>query len=253
MHLLHEKVAIVTGAQQGIGYAIAMMYSAQGATVVLCDLSEPRLAESAAKITATTGRRVRTLVVDVASKTSIHAAVGTVIREFGRIDILVNNAGILRRALIVDMQESDWDQVFAINAKGTFLFTQAVGPVMMRQRAGKIVNLSSCSAKKADPQQAAYNASKAAILGLTRVTALEYGAFGICCNAICPGATDTEMVRKSFLTSPAIEREWIERTALKRLGQPDDVARVAVFLASNLAEHVTGEAIIVSGGELMGQ
>jgi NAD(P)-dependent dehydrogenase (short-subunit alcohol dehydrogenase family) len=124
---------------------------------------------------------------------------------------------------------------------------------MVRQKSGKIINISSCSAKKADALQAAYNSSKSALLGLTRVTALELGPYGICCNAICPGATDTEMVRRTFLTSSEVEQEWIEKTALKRLGKPQDVANVAAFLASELSDHMTGEALIVSAGELMGQ
>jgi NAD(P)-dependent dehydrogenase (short-subunit alcohol dehydrogenase family) len=131
--------------------------------------------------------------------------------------------------------------------------TRAVGRVMAAQRGGKIVNLSSCSARKADPGQAAYNASKSAIVGLTRVTALELGPLGVTCNAVLPGATDTEMLRASLLTSPEEERAWAERTAVKRLGQPEDVAKVVLFLASPLAAHVTGESVVVSGGELMTQ
>lgn len=151
------------------------------------------------------------------------------------------------------MEERDWDQVFAINVKGTFLFTQAIAKIMIGQRSGRIINISSCSGKKADLRQSAYNSSKAAVIGLTRVAALELGPYGIRCNAICPGVIDTEMVRNTFLNSPEMEKECIEKTALKRLGKPEDVAKVAVFLASELADHITGEALIVSAGELMGQ
>jgi NAD(P)-dependent dehydrogenase (short-subunit alcohol dehydrogenase family) len=140
-----------------------------------------------------------------------------------------------------------------VNVKGYFLFSQAVGRLMVKQGGGRIIHVSSCAAKKATPQEGAYCATKAAILGMSRVLALELGAYGINVNAILPGATDTQMVRSTYLTSPEVEREWIEKTALKRLGRPVDQARVAVFLASQLADHITGEAIVVSAGEMMSQ
>jgi len=153
----------------------------------------------------------------------------------------------------MDTDEKLWDLTFDINVKGTFLFTKAVCAVMMKQRSGKIINMSSCSGKKPTLEEAAYCASKSAIIGFTRVTALEMGPYGINCNAICPGATDTDMVRNTFLTSPEVEKEWIDKTALKRLGRPEDQAKVAVFLASELSDHITGESLIVSAGEIMGQ
>jgi NAD(P)-dependent dehydrogenase (short-subunit alcohol dehydrogenase family) len=250
--LLKDKVAIVTGAQQGIGKAIATEFAKHGATVVLCDLSQEKLLE-AEECLKQNGQNAMALTVDVTNKKAVGAVAAAVAKKFGRIDILVNNAGILKHSLIVDMEEKDWDMVFAVNMKGTFLFTQAVAPFMIKQRSGKIINLSSCSGKKPDKKGAAYNSSKSAIIGFTRVAALELGEYGINCNGICPGATDTEMIRKTFMTSPEIEREWIEKTAIKRLGKPEDMANVAVFLASELSSHVTGESIIVSGGELMGQ
>ena len=251
--LLKDKVAVVTGAAQGIGKAIARLYSENGAVVVLCDMLEDRVKAAAAEIEKATGNKTAGFAVNVTKKEEIEALVKNVLALFGKIDILVNNAGILKHALILDMSEKDWDLVFEVNVKGTFLFTQAVGKVMKDQGKGKIVNISSCSGKKPTMEEGAYCASKSAIIGFTRVTALELGLFGINCNAICPGATDTEMVRKTFLTSPEIEREWIEKTALKRLGQPEDMARVAVFLASELSDHMTGESLIVSAGEIMGQ
>lgn len=251
--LLKDKVAIVTGAAQGIGKAIAMLFAENGAAVVLCDMLEDRTISSAEEISRTTGVETMALKVDVTSKDDIASAVKKVSEKFGKIDILVNNAGILKHALILDMDERDWEKVFDVNVKGTFLFTQAVGRIMKEQKSGKIVNLSSCSGKKPTPEEGAYCASKSAIIGLTRVTALELGIYGINCNAICPGATDTEMVRKTFLTSPEIEKEWIDKTALKRLGTPEDQAKVALFLASGLSDHMTGEALIVSAGEIMGQ
>lgn len=251
--LLKDKVAIVTGAQQGIGRGIAEMFVQHGGSVSLWDLSEQKLKDVAESIASVAGQRVSYSVVDITKATDVASAVEAVVNAFGRIDIVVNNAGVLKRVALLEMNEKDWDLVFSVNVKGTFLVTREVGKIMVRQRGGKIINISSCSGKKPDALQAAYNSSKSAIIGLTRVTALELGPHGVSCNAICPGATDTEMVRSSFLTSPKVERDWIEKTALKRLGTPQDVAKVAVFLASNLSDHITGEALIVSGGEIMGQ
>lgn len=251
--LLKNKIAIVTGAAQGIGKAVARLYSEHGATVVLCDMQEEEVKTAAKEIEQSTGNKAVGMAVDITQKTQIESVVEKTLGLFGRIDILVNNAGILKHVLIVDMDEKDWDKIFEVNVKGTFLFTQAVGKVMIRQNGGKIVNVSSCSGKKPTMKEGAYCSTKSAIIGFTRVAALEFGKYGINCNAICPGATDTDMVRKTFLTSPEIEIEWIEKTALKRLGTPEDQARVALFLASELSDHITGEAIIVSAGEIMGQ
>jgi 3-oxoacyl-[acyl-carrier protein] reductase len=251
--LLKDKVAIVTGAAQGIGKTIARMFSEQGAKVILCDMMEDKVSEAAAEIEGLTGHKAVGMAVNVTKKADIEAVVKKTLDTFGKIDILVNNAGILKHALLLDMSENDWDLVFQVNVKGTFLFTQAVGKVMKEAGKGKIINVSSCSGKKPTMEEGAYCSSKSAIIGLTRVTALELGIYGVICNAICPGATDTEMVRKTFLTSPEIEKEWIDKTALKRLGTTEDQAKVAIFLASELSDHMTGEALIVSAGEIMGQ
>lgn len=251
--LLNNKIAVVTGAAQGLGKAIARIFSENGAVVVMCDMLKDKLRSEAEEIHDATGFKTMALKVDVTKSGDIEEAVKKVLDSFGRIDILVNNAGILKHALILDMSERDWDKVFEINVKGTFLFTQIVGRIMKKQGNGKIVNVSSCSGKKPTMEEGAYCASKSAIIGLTRVTALELGVYGINCNAICPGATDTDMVRTTFITSPEIEKEWIDKTALKRLGTPEDQAKVALFLASGLSDHMTGEALIVSAGEIMGQ
>lgn len=251
--LLKDKVAIVTGAAQGIGKAIAKMYSEQGAIVVLCDMQYDKAAETADEISKETGNKTVPIGVNITKKVEVIETVNKVIEMFGRIDILVNNAGIVKHALIIDMDEKDWDKIFEVNVKGTFLFTQAVAKVMIPLKKGKIINISSCSGKKPTMEEGAYCSSKSAIIGLTRVTALELGIYGINCNAICPGATDSVMLRSTIVTSPEIEREWIEKTALKKLGQPEDQAKVAVFLASELSGHMTGESLIVSAGEIMGQ
>jgi NAD(P)-dependent dehydrogenase (short-subunit alcohol dehydrogenase family) len=251
--LLKDKVAVITGAAQGIGKAIARIFSENGAKVILCDMLEDKVKSTAEEIEKLTGNPSMAVKVDVTKQADIEAAVKKVMDTYGTIDILVNNAGILKHALLLDMDERDWDRVFEVNVKGTFLFTKIIGRIMKENRKGKIVNVSSCSGKKPTWEEGAYCASKSAIIGLTRVAALELGIYGINCNAVCPGATDTEMVRSTFITSPEVEKEWIDKTALKRLGQPDDQAKVVLFLASELSDHMTGEALIVSAGEIMGQ
>lgn len=253
MELLKGKTAIVTGAAQGIGKSIARIFSENGASVFLCDLLEEKVKNTAAEIEKATGNKTYAIKLDVTKKDDVDAAVGMIVKKCGRIDILMNNAAILKEALLLEMDEKDWDRVFEVNVKGTFLMTQAVGKVMKQQKNGKIINMSSCSGKKPTWKEAAYCSTKSAIIGLTRVTALELGMDGVTCNAICPGATDTEMIRSTFLTSPDIEQEWIDKTALKRLGKPEDQAKIALFLASELSDHITGEALIVSAGEIMGQ
>jgi len=250
--LLSDKIAIVTGAAQGIGESIALHFAQEGAHVVVCDLNVSG-AELVAEKIRSIGRRALALKVDVTKVVDVQAMVDETLKEFGRIDVFVNSAGILKHSFFIDMSEDDWDQVMNVNAKGTFLAGQAVARVMVNQRSGKIINISSCSGKKPTLKEAAYCASKSAVIGLTRVMALELGPYGINVNAILPGATDTPMVRSTFMTSPEVEREWIEKTALKRLGKPEDQAKVAVFLASHLADHITGESIIVSAGEIMTQ
>lgn len=191
--------------------------------------------------------------LDISQEASVKAFVGFVYGACGKMDILVNNAGICPHRKLLEMDVKLWDQVFAVNVRGTFLMTREVGRYMAEAGKGKIINISSCSGKKPTLEEAAYCASKSAVIGLTRVTALELGARGVTCNAICPGATDSQMLRSTILTSPEIEQEWIEKTALKRLGTPEDQAKVAVFLASSLSDHMTGESLIVSAGEIMTQ
>ncbi len=251
--LLEGKGAIVTGAAQGIGFAIAMEMALHGCDVLGCDLNAEKLGSAFKAIADRSGVKAIGMHADVGSKKDVEAVVQRAIEEFGGIDILVNNAGILIHAPMLEMKEEDWDRIFCVNVKGFFLFAQAAGRRMVEEGKGRIINISSCSAKKPTPHEGAYSATKAAILGLNRVLAWELGPHGITVNAILPGATDTEMVRSTFLTTPEIEQEWIEKTALKRLGTPQDQARVAVFLASELADHITGEAIVVSAGEMMSQ
>jgi glucose 1-dehydrogenase len=179
----------------------------------------------------------------------IHRAV----TALGGIDVLVNNAGIHRIRPLLEWTEAEWDQVFAVNVKATLFCAQAAVRLMRDRPFGRIINLSSCSGKKPDLHTAAYNAAKSAVIGLTRCMALEWGPLGITANAIAPGATDTPMLRKLFADSPGVEELLLSRTPLGRIADPTDQANAAVFLASDLARHITGECLVVSGGELMTQ
>ena len=251
--LLIDKVSIITGAAQGIGYAIAKMYAENGAVVVLADIQGEAVKRAAANIAFDTGAQTASYTLDICDKTQINNVVADIVKRFKRVDILVNNAGICPHSDILDMEESLWDKVFAVNVKGAFLMTQAAGKFMVLQKSGKIINISSCSGKKPSLGEGAYCSSKSAVIGLTRVTALELGVHGITCNAICPGATDGLMLRTNIITDPETEKEWINKTALKKLGQPEDQAKVAVFLGSSLSDFITGESLIVSAGEIMTQ
>jgi NAD(P)-dependent dehydrogenase (short-subunit alcohol dehydrogenase family) len=174
------------------------------------------------------------------------------VAEYGRIDILVNNAGVLRPHWIVDFPLEDWDLIFKVNVRGTFLCSQAVARQMIRQGGGGcIINVSSASGKKADREESAYCSSKSAVIGFTRVLALELGSYGIRANAILPGATDTEMLRDLLNQVPGVREELLAKTPLGKMATPRDQANAALFLASDLASHISGEQLVVSGGEFM--
>lgn len=252
--LLQDKVALVTGGAQGIGEAICRAYAEQGAHVAVADMQLDKAQAVARDISSTTGRQAISVQVNITQKLAVQAMISQVVSQFGRINILVNSAGILKPHLIVDFPEGEWDAVFAVNVKGTFLVSQAVAKQMITQKTGgAIINISSASGKKPDRSESAYCASKSAINGFTRCLALELGSYGIRANGICPGATDTKMLRDLCSAVPGLFDELKHKTALGHIAQPKDQANVAVFLASDLASHITGESIIVAGGELMGQ
>jgi NAD(P)-dependent dehydrogenase (short-subunit alcohol dehydrogenase family) len=250
--LLTDKVALVTGAARGIGRAIAEAYAEHGAKVVVSDLLAEQARAVAGGINAAHGPRALALYLDVTDPQSVLHAIDTTVTRFGRIDILVNNAGILRPHPIVDFPVEDWDLIFDVNVRGTFLCSQAAARQMIEQgNGGCIINVSSASGKKADREEAAYCASKSAVIGFTRVLALELGQYGIRANAILPGATDTEMLRDLVDQVPGVREELLAKTPLGRMARPRDQANAALFLASDLASHVTGEQLVVSGGEFM--
>ena len=252
MQLLANRVALVTGAAQGIGQAVAEAFAEQGAYVAVTDVIGEGAAAVASRICAAGWPRAIALQLDVSDSASVQAAVGATATEFGRIDILANVAGILRPHLIVDFPLDEWDLVFRVNVRGTFLCSQAVARQMIEQGSGGcIINMASASGKKADREESAYCASKSAVIGFSRCLALELGQYGIRANAILPGATDTEMLRDLFAKVPGVREELLAKTPLGKMATPRDQANAAVFLASDLASHITGEQLVVSGGEFM--
>jgi 3-oxoacyl-[acyl-carrier protein] reductase len=251
--LLKDKTAIVTGGARGIGKAICHLYCEEGADIMIGDIDIDGAKKTSEELENLFNRKCIPVKLDISNRKNVEEIVDKAINIFGKVDILVNNASILIEEYIVDMTEEQWDRLMDINLKGTYLCSQAAGRQMIKQKSGKIITISSCAAKKPTPKESAYSVSKAGVLSFNRVMAAEFGPYGINCNAILPGATDTEMIRKAFLTSKVIEKEWIDKTALKRLGKPEDIARVAVFLASKLSDHITGEGIVVSTGEMMSQ
>ncbi len=252
--LLKGKVAVVVGAAQGIGEATSEIFSREGALVMMCDINYKKLLNKTNRITKKTGNICAAYKVDITREEQVIKTVGQIIQKYKRIDILVNSAGIIGNFTpVTEIDEEEWDKVFAVNVKGSLFFIKAVGKVMMKNKNGKIVNIASDAGKEAEFQEAIYCSSKSALIGLTRVAALELGPYNINCNAICPGAVDTDMLRNNYLTSPEKEKEFIEATALKRIARPIDIANVVLFLSSHLSSHITGEIILATGGSLMGE
>ncbi|MBV8207093.1 MAG: 3-oxoacyl-[acyl-carrier-protein] reductase [Acidobacteria bacterium] len=246
--LLEGRVALVTGASQGIGRACAEELARSGAKVALAARSEQKLAEVAREI-AGNGGTAAAFRMDVASEEEIKAAVKAASAHFGKIDILVNNAGITRDQLVLRMKRADWDEVLATNLTGAFLCIQAVIGGMLRQRWGRIVNVASINGQIGQAGQANYSASKAGLIGLTMAVAREVGSRSVTVNAVAPGYIETAMTAEL----PAELKETMLRMApLGRAGTDADVARAVRFLASDDAAYITGHVLNVNGGMLMG-
>jgi 3-oxoacyl-[acyl-carrier protein] reductase len=241
------RVAIVTGAAQGIGRAIAVTLAQVGADVVVADMDPGRAQESVDAI-GKIGRRVMNVKVNVADWNDVKNMTDRVLKEWGKIDILVNNAGITRDGLLVRMKEEDWSLVLQVNLNGTFHCTKAVMQSMTKQRYGRIVNITSIVGAMGNVGQANYAASKAAVIGFTKTVAREYASRMVTVNAVAPGFIDTPMTQGL----PAEVKETLKKQIpLGRLGQPLDVAEAVRFLASDEAGYITGQVLHVNGGMLM--
>ncbi len=242
-----DKVVIVTGSARGIGAAIAKEFAKNGADIVLSDINEELLKQTANEIKSS-GVKVLAIKTDVSNIEDTTRLIEGCLKEFGKIDVLVNNAGITRDNLIMRMSEQDWDQVIAINLKGTFNCIKAVTRQMMKQRSGCIINIASVIGQIGNTGQANYAASKAGIIGLTKSVAREFASRNITCNAIAPGFIQTDM---TAVLDENIVENLKSQIPLRRLGTVTDVARVACFLASEAASYITGQVINVDGGMVM--
>ncbi|HEX4579811.1 MAG TPA: 3-oxoacyl-ACP reductase FabG [Candidatus Dormibacteraeota bacterium] len=245
-----DRVAIVTGAGQGIGAATARRLASEGATVFVFERNTAAGVATADAITATGGRALA-VECDVSSRSSVDAAVNAAVAESGRVDVLVNNAGVTRDNLLFKLSDEDWSTVLTVNLTSVFLMCRAVQQHMVAARYGRIVNLSSRSAL-GNRGQANYAAAKAGIQGLTATLAIELGPFNITVNAVAPGYIATPMTaataKRVGATAEAHQKEVAERTPLRRVGQPEEVASVVAFLASDDASYVSGQTLYINGG-----
>ncbi len=240
---LNGKIALVTGSGKGIGKAIALKLSAEGATVIVNDVTDESAAVAREIVAA--GRAALFLKGNVTSSAEINAVMEKVVADYGRIDILVNNAGITRDQLTLRMTDEEWDSVIAVNLKGVFVCTRAVLKYMMKQRYGRIINISSISGIVGNPGQVNYCAAKAGIIGLTRTVSKEMASRGITVNAVAPGFIETDMTAKI----PAkLKEEFNRRIPAGFFGSTDDVAGTVAFFASDDARYITGQVLCVDGG-----
>jgi 3-oxoacyl-[acyl-carrier protein] reductase len=244
---LAGKVAIVTGGSRGIGYATASLLAEDGAAVVVSGRDADRLARASREIEAL-GGTVLGLVADAGSRDDADRLVDAARERFGRIDILVNNAGLTRDGLLLRMKDADWDEVMQVNLRGAFLMTRAVAKTMVRQKAGRIINITSASGAMGNAGQVNYSAAKAGLIGMTKAAARELAHWGILVNAVAPGLIDTDMAA----AVPAEAREaLLAQVPLKRIGTARDVAEMVRFLAGDGAAYVTGQVFHVNGGLYM--
>ena len=243
--LLNGKTAMITGGARGIGKEIALTFAQHGANIILTDLKEDENVQILLEEIASYGVRNHFFAYDVSVYDAAEKAIKEATELFGTIDILVNNAGITRDTLLMRMSEADWDMVMNVNVKSVFNHTKAIQPLMLKQRYGSIINLGSVVGVTGNAGQTNYSASKAAIIGFSKSIARELGSRNIRCNVIAPGFIETEMTHK---LTPEIKEAYLKSISLRRAGKPKDVANVAVFLASELSDYVTGQVIICDGG-----
>lgn len=245
MGLLDGKVALVTGAARGIGKAVALKFAAEGADIAFTDLVINDDANQTVAELEAFGRKVKAYASNAANFDETHAVVEQIKADFGHIDILVNNAGITKDGLMLKMTEAQWDAVIAVNLKSAFNFIHALLPVMMRQKGGSIINMSSVVGVHGNAAQANYAASKAGMIALAKSVGQEMGRKGVRANAIAPGFIETAM---THALPEEVRKGWMEKIPLRRGGTPEDIANVATFLASDLSSYVTGQVIQVDGG-----
>ena len=243
-----NQVAVVTGAGRGIGHAIAVRLAKEGARVASVSRTKANAQKTADEINAIRADVAKAYAVDVADQTAVQEAAAKIFADFGRVDILVNNAGVTRDGLSMRMSMDDWDTVLNTNLKGAFNFTQAVMRPMIKQRSGRIINISSIAGLTGNAGQANYSASKAGLIGLTKTLARELASRGITVNAVAPGLIETDM---TTVLSDEIRQAILQKVPLGKLGEPDDIAGAVAYLASPEAKYITGQVLTVDGGMVM--
>ncbi len=247
MFELNDKIAVVTGAARGLGQAIAVKLAEAGADLAICDLNAEWLGETAEKVKAL-GRKVECYGVNVAESASVTEGIKAIEKDFGKIDVLVNNAGITKDGLLMRMSEDDWDAVLNVNLKGVFLCTKAAMRGMMKQRSGTIVNIASVIGLMGNAGQANYAASKGGVISFSKTVAKELASRNVRCNAVAPGFIRTAMTDK---LDEEVQNKMKELIPLARFGEPEDVANVVLFLASDASAYVTGQVLSTCGGMVM--
>ena len=243
-----NQVAVVTGAGRGIGHAIAVRLAREGARVASVSRTETNAQKTAEEINAARVDAAKAYTVDVADHAAVQKIGSQILEDFGRVDILVNNAGVTRDGLSMRMSVEDWDTVLNTNLRGAFNFVQALMRPMIKQRSGRIINISSVSGLIGNAGQANYSASKAGLIGLTKALARELASRGITVNAIAPGLIETDM---TGVLSDEIRQAILQKIPLGKLGQPDDIAAAVAYLASGEAKYITGQVLAVDGGMVM--
>jgi 3-oxoacyl-[acyl-carrier protein] reductase len=246
--LLEGKNALVTGGAQGIGTATSLMLAEEGANVCLTYRKHKEEADDVAKQIEAMGRKALSVKCDISSFSEAETVVKAAVDAFGGLDILVNNAGMNWDGVCWKMAEAQWDRVIEVNLKGYFNFTRHVAPLFKEQKYGRLINVTSINGLRGKFGQSNYSASKAGIIGYTKAVAKELGAFGVTVNAVAPGLIDTAMLKESEARDKIINMAMAE-IVMKRVGQPEDLANVIAFLASDKAKHITGEIIKVDGGQ----
>ena len=247
MSTLANQIAVVTGAGRGIGRAIALKFAAAGADVVCVSRTAENAEKAAAEVRAL-GRRAWAFAVDVSDPAAIAAAAEKILAETGRVDVLVNNAGVTKDGLLMRMSEADWDTVLDTNLRGAFLFTKAFTRTFLKQRSGRIINLASVIGLIGNAGQCNYAASKAGLIGFTKSVAKEFGSRGVTCNAIAPGFIATDM---TAALDDKLKEALLKQIPLGALGEPDDIAEAALYLAGPGGRYVTGQVLTVDGGMVM--